>query len=549
MRFIRFYFVFIALSTGSMVLAQGEWNNWYFGVKAGLNFQSNPPSALLNSSMVGGAFCATVSDSTGQLLFYSDGLIIYNRNHLIMQNGNNLNGANSNWSRTCIAVKDLANQIRYYIFTTNLDPLVPTNNGLYYSIIDMSLDNGLGGVVEGEKNVLLPLGSGIINSITATHHRNNQDVWLIGIKRENDTIFYYSYLIDKSGVHSPVISSSSILDSQVKPECHIIPEVSLDGQKLIGTGFITVANLLLNEYCNFDNLTGVVSPVFTFQNHARFGCFSPNGKLFYQLKEEWYTVFRLLQYDATQGEYSGFTNSETVISTNDLQGMMAVGKDGRIYISEFRPYTGYLIDSLSVIHHPDVAGSNCSYEKNAVSLDGRQCGAGLVYNVPRYFAYINHTGFCQGAPISFAPNTWPPPDSLWWNFGDPASGAANFSNDSTPQHIFENEGTFTIQMIVRHIDMRYDTAILNLTIEPQPAPNLGPDLTLCENQYVTLDAGYNPQWSYLWSTGNTTPTITVSTSGIYSVNVTSPNGCSGSDEVVITFMPGNKPLPKPIKHN
>nr|MBP8967600.1 hypothetical protein [Paludibacteraceae bacterium] len=109
--------------------------------------------------------------------------------------------------------------------------------------------------------------------------------------------------------------------------------------------------------------------------------------------------------------------------------------------------------------------------------------------------------------------------------------------------------TFTVQMIVRHIDMRYDTAILNLTIEPQPAPNLGPDLTLCENQYVTLDAGYNPQWSYLWSTGDTTPTITVSTSGTYYVNVTSPNGCLGFDEVVITFMPGNKPQPKPIKHN
>ncbi|PKP17441.1 MAG: hypothetical protein CVU06_13170 [Bacteroidetes bacterium HGW-Bacteroidetes-22] len=152
-------------------------------------------------------------------------------------------------------------------------------------------------------------------------------------------------------------------------------------------------------------------------------------------------------------------------------------------------------------------------------------------------------------PVSFEPNTWPPPDSLWWNFGDPASGTANFSNDSTPEHIFSSAGTFTVQMIVRHIDMRYDTATVNITVEPQPSPNLGPDRTVCENQTVILDAGFNPQWTYLWSTGATTSSIAVSNSGTYGVTVTSPNGCTGSDTVVLSILPGSTPLPKQIRHN
>jgi PKD repeat protein len=138
---------------------------------------------------------------------------------------------------------------------------------------------------------------------------------------------------------------------------------------------------------------------------------------------------------------------------------------------------------------------------------------------------------------------------LWWDFGDPSSGVANFSNDSTPEHIFNTPGIYTVKMIVRHVDMRYDTATLNLTIEPQPMPNLGPDRMVCQDQPVILNAGFNPQWTYLWSTGETTPTITVINTGTYSVTVTSPNGCTGTDEVVLSIIPGSTPEPKPIKHN
>ena len=64
--------------------AQGEANNWYFGQNAGVTFNSGVPIALTDSAMQTLEGCATLSDASGQLLFYTDGMTIYNRNHQVM---------------------------------------------------------------------------------------------------------------------------------------------------------------------------------------------------------------------------------------------------------------------------------------------------------------------------------------------------------------------------------------------------------------------------------------------------------------------------------
>jgi large repetitive protein len=67
-----------------------------------------------------------------------------------------------------------------------------------------------------------------------------------------------------------------------------------------------------------------------------------------------------------------------------------------------------------------------------------------------------------------------------------------------------------------------------VAITPTPNPGITPagPTSLCAGQTVTLtaDAGYD---SYLWSNGNTSSSITVDTTGNYSVTVTT-NGCSGA---------------------
>ncbi len=81
-------------------------------------------------------------------------------------------------------------------------------------------------------------------------------------------------------------------------------------------------------------------------------------------------------------------------------------------------------------------------------------------------------------------------------------------------------------------------ACMNLTLIPKPVVELGEDKVLNENgDPVILDAG-NAGSFYEWNTGDITQTISVNQIGLYSVTVTSPEGCEGSDEVYISY-PGS----------
>lgn len=111
-----------------------------------------------------------------------------------------------------------------------------------------------------------------------------------------------------------------------------------------------------------------------------------------------------------------------------------------------------------------------------------------------------------------------------WDFGD-----GNQSTDITPSYTFTNPGTYNVSLIA--IDSSKcniaDTAYLTIQVVAVPVVNLGEDQLICEGQNVVLNAG-NPGMSYLWSTGETTQTITVTDSSSYWVNVVN-SPCFSSD--------------------
>jgi hypothetical protein len=87
----------------------------------------------------------------------------------------------------------------------------------------------------------------------------------------------------------------------------------------------------------------------------------------------------------------------------------------------------------------------------------------------------------------------------------------------------------------------YSSGLL-ITVHPGITVNLGPDVTVCASSSLTLNAG-NPGATYLWSTGASTQSITVDSTGLglgtfpFSVTVTSNVGCQASDLVNVTFDP------------
>jgi hypothetical protein len=76
---------------------------------------------------------------------------------------------------------------------------------------------------------------------------------------------------------------------------------------------------------------------------------------------------------------------------------------------------------------------------------------------------------------------------------------------------------------------------IQVTANPSPIVNLGADVTINAASYI-INAG-NAGSTYLWNTGATTQTLTVTINGTYSVTVTNANGCSTSDTIKVTFEP------------
>lgn len=86
--------------------AQKEAFNWYFGGRAAINFDTDPPHALTNSVMNNFEGCASISDEDGNLLFYTNGTTVWNRDHVVMQNGTDLYGHESSTQSAVIVKKN-----------------------------------------------------------------------------------------------------------------------------------------------------------------------------------------------------------------------------------------------------------------------------------------------------------------------------------------------------------------------------------------------------------------------------------------------------------
>lgn len=130
------------------------------------------------------------------------------------------------------------------------------------------------------------------------------------------------------------------------------------------------------------------------------------------------------------------------------------------------------------------------------------------------------TSLCAGSSLTL--NAANPGSSYMWSTGD------------TSQTItVSTSGTYSVMVTDTGMNTAADTIVV--MVNSVPTVNIGPDVSICQGASVTLDAG-NPGASYLWSTGDTTQTITANTTGLYAVMVTD-SGCTGADSMNLTVNP------------
>ena len=523
--------------------AQGEFNNWYFGNKAGVCFNSGFPVPLVNGTIIYPNTSVSLSDSNGNFLFTSDGLNVYNKNLEIMPNGYGVHCTPGSGHQTLCAVQKLEDDSSYFLFTTGpYNPVGGTSFGLLYSIINMRLDSGLGDVELMLKNIPVPGAEKAYSGITATRHKNNKDAWVITRLYDQDSNFYASYLITHFGLSLTPMYSNCQISFYSPPGLPNEIRISPDGNKLLC--FFQTTDTV--EYCLFNTSNGQITGLFKFipgtlsfhPSIANSAEFSVDSKFLYLTCSAFpYLVGESIvyQYEADKTDSLEFIQSETIIEITPSNSVMKMGPDWKIY------GTQNLSDSLLVINKPSVKGIGCNLQINAVPLLGNDPELSLPVFLQRYYIYPNSEGNCQGEPVDLSATIWTPADSLHWDFGDPASGSANFSNDTTPSHVYNLPGQYTIELFVRHIDNRTDTSWINITIDPTPAPDLGPDQTICTEDSVTFDAGACTGCSYYWdniTTGQTgiatTQTYRTGEAGDYRVGVTNTFGCSGIDTISLS---------------
>jgi uncharacterized protein (TIGR02145 family) len=542
---MRLSLVLLSLVFCTNLLSQGEFNNWYFGDKAGITFNTIPPSPLTNCA---GSFFSllnpgAISDSSGNLLFYANWTYVYNKNHQVMLNGSGLSSLGS-VDQQCFIMQSLSDDSLYYLFTmdSHLDPVFnPDAKGLCYSVVDMRLDGGLGGIVPGLKNVQVMGAGQTSDALTLTRHRNNRDAWIV-VREYNNSNKFLAYKITASGINPlPVISNSLITLNWTLGDGtelrHI--KISPDGEKLV------CVYEFVAEVCSINSTSGVITPLFLFDSPSVFPLmdsqieFSLNSRHLYAgYPTGSNNISNIYQYDMSFTDSASFVQSAVQVGqTRDAMGFQR-GPDGKIYV------TVQQVDSVGVINFPNVSGMGCDFHRSVIGLQGNVSYSGFPQFLQRYYLYINQNGRCMNDSVTFTYVTWPPADSIYWNFGDPLSGLFNTSNLPEPYHLFSSPGDYTITLIIRHNDNRIDTATRLIHIFDVPDPIIGPDQFICAGDSVTLDAGFCAGCTYKWDNiaagqiniGNG-QSLTVYDSGLYVVHVTNTNGCTGRDTVQISFSP------------
>lgn len=527
-----------------MSAQRGAWN-WYFGTRAGITFQNGDPEPLFDGMLSTIEGCATQSEpGTGNLLFYTDGVTVWNRFHEPMPNGTGLYG-DASTSQSALIVPAPGSPGIYYIF--NAAPITSANlNGrcfcLYYSVVDLRRENGFGDVVR--KNVILI--DEITEHLTGTQDCLGEGFWIVA--RSRTTRHFYSFHFTRDGLSAvPVVSDASNPSLTVRSagQMHISPE----GKRLVITSVSSNSQLY-----DFNAATGkVTNGINLFPNDpqgAHYGAaFTPDGRFVYIAVSD--------RSDTVPLEIFRFRTdlpsaSQVVASRQLAAGIsgtlsswipMQLAPDGRIYIgrpSSFR---------LSAIRRPSALDiDSIQFVDTAISLTGR-CQNGL----PNFMgttlfssvgpsascrapvADFSTAGGCEGTCFPFIDESTGDIESWLWTFEGANPPVSTFK--SPARVCFDAAGTYRVRLIVSN-GFGSDTMTKDITVLPRPDLAVSPELSICRGSTVRLVA--SGATSYHWSpaallsdTTSAEPIASPTNTTLFTVIGRSPAGCLDTATILV----------------
>lgn len=324
---------------------------------------------------------ACVSSAEGEFEFFTNGIYVYNADGTQMVNGNALADNNVNTFFDEMGLPDNQNVLvipkkgsQYYIMYQSVsDPLFANQqwvytNHLHYSVVDMSLQNGKGEVIEKKTNI--NSGQFMDGHMTACQHANGRDWWLV--QRRWNGNGYHVYLVTPDSIS---YKGEQFIGAQSQePDAVGQSAFSADGSKyatVTGKGPLIILDF---DRCEglFSNAVNVHIPLDTFmfygvQKITGGGgnglCFSPNNRYLY-----FSTIYTLRQYDL---ETNPVDSSSQLLffwtDSNETHGQfeqMHLAPDGKVYAANYQGFT----KAFHVINNPDSVGSACGFVKWGLPL-------------------------------------------------------------------------------------------------------------------------------------------------------------------------------------
>jgi hypothetical protein len=397
------FFLLSLLCFTSVCLAQREDYNWLWGGNSGkgynayiqMTFEGDRRAFLTDSIDVKTTTSqnnASISDpDNGRLLFYTNGCVVTNSDHQIMDGGDSINfgwGYNLvadcksgySWSQNTFIVDDPDQEKGYYIIHK---PVEKSPQGslssirfptVWYSYVDMNANNGKGRVVYKNKELFRTTrtSSGFNHVV---RHDNGEDWWFI--QMEDTTNVFYIFGIDDQG---PFIHDTLRLGPK-RPW-----DVSSAGQaKFSPDGNQWAMPLKFHgiDIYDFDKEAGLLS------NRRNYAIPNLNS----QTGLEWSANGRFIYYSHRDSLYQIDTDeldlhlAQSLIAVWDSTsnpfptrfGYMARGPDCRIYMSSYSS-----TKTIHVINNPDAKGLDCDFRQHAIDLLGVSTGTVSIPNFPNF---------------------------------------------------------------------------------------------------------------------------------------------------------------------
>lgn len=516
--------------------------NWNLGTTdAGIKFgQSNQEPQLVtgNAALAGVGGGVTISDPvTGDLLFYSDGQNIYDRYHNLLPSvGAGLSG-DVNINRAAVVMPMPYTDGRYYLFTNSGNGGVQE---IQYTVIDKNLQ---GNALAGEPAL------GDVSLLNQPTGLTNPSEGMILIQQDIDNYWLVSQDVTSSELKVTAISSgvlgattsydlwdpltapafevSNFAFDPVNERLAVAPKAENRNVTLfdfdLGTGVLTLDTVILNS----GSADG--------QGESVYGmAWSPSGDILYTSR---------FGSGATDGNVYQYDLNSTVQSINSVLPSpvfrsygLQIGPDDNIYhlyqASNTSPIElGVITAADSVFNNTD-PDLGPQYDLEPLGVSGIVAQQFPSVAAEHFQDFVLADFFvldtCANRSTKLFSTVSPTPTSYEWNFGD--GGESNAVN---PVYTYETAGSYSISLTVSLNGISETVTKQVEIVEGDLTIDLGTDTVLCAGETLTLDAGAGGL-SYAWNTDETTQTIVVDTTGVYSVNVISPAGCVYYDYIGIT---------------